>query len=162
MKFSIKNFFSKCDQIRSLLWIWPHLPKKIPRGKLHFLCSDTKWSECGNISGVLCIYWFFSLGKSFLKLCVTKSKAIFKTDHWSLWTICCGQILHVFFGMELHVRAFRTAIFKTYPSICFYSNQRTLGYRINREGEGGVLISRRAGTLVKSKLGWEEMEVSIK
>ena len=28
MKFSITDFFSKCDQIRSLLRIWSHLPKK--------------------------------------------------------------------------------------------------------------------------------------
>ena len=28
MKFSIKSFFSKGDQIHSKLWIWPHLPKK--------------------------------------------------------------------------------------------------------------------------------------
>ena len=28
MKFSIKDFFSKCDQIHSLLRIWPHLLKK--------------------------------------------------------------------------------------------------------------------------------------
>ena len=28
MKFSIKDFFSKCDQICSLLWIWSHLLKK--------------------------------------------------------------------------------------------------------------------------------------
>ena len=28
MKFSIKDFFSKCDQFRSFLWIWPYLPKK--------------------------------------------------------------------------------------------------------------------------------------
>ena len=28
MKFSIKDFFSKCDQIRSSLRIWSHLPKK--------------------------------------------------------------------------------------------------------------------------------------
>ena len=28
MKFPIKNFFSKCDQIPSFLWIWPHLLKK--------------------------------------------------------------------------------------------------------------------------------------
>ena len=29
MKFSIKDFFSKCDQIRSFLRIWLHLPKKL-------------------------------------------------------------------------------------------------------------------------------------
>ena len=28
MKFSIKDFASKCDQIRSFLWIWSHLLKK--------------------------------------------------------------------------------------------------------------------------------------
>ena len=28
MKFSIKGFFSKSDQIRSFLWIWSHLLKK--------------------------------------------------------------------------------------------------------------------------------------
>ena len=28
MKFSTKDFFSECDQIRCKLWIWTHLPKK--------------------------------------------------------------------------------------------------------------------------------------
>ena len=28
MKFSIKDFFSECDQIRSFLRIWSHLLKK--------------------------------------------------------------------------------------------------------------------------------------
>ena len=28
MKFSVKNFFSKCDQIHSFLPIWSHLLKK--------------------------------------------------------------------------------------------------------------------------------------
>ena len=28
LKFSIKDFFSKCDQIRRKLWIWSHLLKK--------------------------------------------------------------------------------------------------------------------------------------
>ena len=27
MRFSIKDIFSKCDQIRSFLWIWSHLLK---------------------------------------------------------------------------------------------------------------------------------------
>ena len=27
MKFFIKDFFSKCDEIRSFLWIWSHLLK---------------------------------------------------------------------------------------------------------------------------------------
>ena len=28
MKFSIKDFFSKCDEIPRKMWIWPHLLKK--------------------------------------------------------------------------------------------------------------------------------------
>ena len=28
MTFSIKDFLSKCDQIRSFLWIWPNFWKK--------------------------------------------------------------------------------------------------------------------------------------
>ena len=42
MKFSIKDFFSKCDQIRRKLRMWSHLLKKseeILNGKLHCLCS---------------------------------------------------------------------------------------------------------------------------
>ena len=38
MKFSIKDFLSKCFQIRRKLWICSHLLKKSL--KLHFLCSD--------------------------------------------------------------------------------------------------------------------------
>ena len=39
LKFSFKDFFSKCDQIRSFIWIWSHLLNKILSGKLQFLCS---------------------------------------------------------------------------------------------------------------------------
>ena len=41
MKLSIKDFSSKCDQIRSKLQIWSHLLKKFYNGKFYFLCSDT-------------------------------------------------------------------------------------------------------------------------
>ena len=39
MKFSINDFFSKCDQIRRKLWIWSHLLKKSLMENFHFLCS---------------------------------------------------------------------------------------------------------------------------
>ena len=50
MKFSIKDFFSKCDQIRSFLRIWSHLLKKFWMESFIFLCSDkavsnTMWDE---------------------------------------------------------------------------------------------------------------------
>ena len=43
MKFSIKDFFSKCGQIRRKLRIWSHLLKKCLMEKLHFLCSVCFW-----------------------------------------------------------------------------------------------------------------------
>ena len=39
MKFSIKDFFSKCEQIRSFLRIWSHLLKKSIMENFIF-CSD--------------------------------------------------------------------------------------------------------------------------
>ena len=39
MKFSIGDFFSKCDRILGKLRIWSHLERNL-NGKLHFLSSD--------------------------------------------------------------------------------------------------------------------------
>ena len=38
-KFSIKDFFNKCDQILRKLWIWSHLLKKSLMENFIFLCS---------------------------------------------------------------------------------------------------------------------------
>ena len=44
MKFSVKDFFSKCDQIRSFLRIWLHLLKKSLMEKLIFCTvGGLKW-----------------------------------------------------------------------------------------------------------------------
>ena len=40
IKFFIKDFFSKCDQIRGKLQIWSHLLKKSLMESFIFLCSD--------------------------------------------------------------------------------------------------------------------------
>ena len=40
MKFSIINFFSKCDQILRKMRIWPYLLKKSLTENFIFLCSD--------------------------------------------------------------------------------------------------------------------------
>ena len=42
IKFSIKNFFSICDQIRSLLRIWSHLLKKSLMKNFIFCAVKTK------------------------------------------------------------------------------------------------------------------------
>ena len=39
--FSITDFFSKCDQICRILWIWSHLLKKSLMGNFIFLRSET-------------------------------------------------------------------------------------------------------------------------
>ena len=43
MKFSIKDFFSKCEQIRSFLWIWSHLLKKSFKQNLIFCAVTLLW-----------------------------------------------------------------------------------------------------------------------
>ena len=45
MKFSIKDFFSKCDQIRSFLRIWSHLLKKSWMENLIFCAAVFAWSK---------------------------------------------------------------------------------------------------------------------
>ena len=41
MTFSINDFFSKCDQIRSILRIWSHLLKRSLMENFILLCSET-------------------------------------------------------------------------------------------------------------------------
>ena len=42
VRFSIKDFFTTCDQIRSFLRIWSYLLKKPLMENFHFLCSDNQ------------------------------------------------------------------------------------------------------------------------
>ena len=44
MKFFIKDFFSKCDQIRRNLWIWSHLLKKSLIKNFIFACAVIPYS----------------------------------------------------------------------------------------------------------------------
>ena len=50
MKFSIKNFFSKCDQIPSFPWIWLHLLKKSLMENFIFLRSGQSSHHVQTIS----------------------------------------------------------------------------------------------------------------
>ena len=49
LKFSIKDFFSKCDQIRSFQQIWSHLLKKSLMENSIFLCSVIEATIVSNI-----------------------------------------------------------------------------------------------------------------
>ena len=66
MKFSIMDFFSKCDQIRSFLWIWSHLLKKSVMENsifcaVHVVCIKL-WFNCV-IKEIHQGYWDLSLHK---------------------------------------------------------------------------------------------------
>ena len=49
MKFSIKDFLSKCDQIRSFLRIWSHLLKKS-------LMKNFMFYAVGILTSLICLY----------------------------------------------------------------------------------------------------------
>ena len=70
MKFSIKDFFSKCDQIRSSLRIWSHLLKKFIMENFIF-CAVWKLisSFCFrmNTLWVICMCWLTFVMKSILQ-----------------------------------------------------------------------------------------------
>ena len=52
MKFSIKDFFSKCDQIRSFLPIWSHLLKKSLMEKFSFCAVYPRANKSSYFSSV--------------------------------------------------------------------------------------------------------------
>ena len=49
MKFSIRDFFSKYDQIRSFLWIWSHLLKKSLMENFIFCAALSRYIVRANI-----------------------------------------------------------------------------------------------------------------
>ena len=57
MKYSIKDFFSKYDQIRSFLQIWSHLPNKSLMENFVFLCSVRKLTVRKWICYINCDYF---------------------------------------------------------------------------------------------------------
>ena len=60
MKFSIKDFFNKCDKIRSYLRIWSHLQKNSLMQKLHFFAiTEGFWKKL--MTNVILINKFFVL-----------------------------------------------------------------------------------------------------
>ena len=52
MIFSIKDFFSKCDRIRSFLLIWSHLLKKSLMENPIFFVQCLLYSDPDNESGI--------------------------------------------------------------------------------------------------------------
>ena len=59
----IKDFFSKCDQIRSSLQIWSHLRKKSLIENFIFLCSECLWNK----ERIMYITWKYSSYSSYCK-----------------------------------------------------------------------------------------------
>ena len=57
MKFSIKDFFGKCDQSRSFQWIWSHLLKKPLMG--NFIFSAVAIIRLNETFSILFPYWSY-------------------------------------------------------------------------------------------------------
>ena len=89
MKFSIKDFFSKCNQIRSFLRIWTHLLKK-------FLLKNIIFVQCN----VIFNYWWLQLYFTVLITC--KLKFVSKESSW-IWLVICkvSIVKNSFFGQVL-------------------------------------------------------------
>ena len=60
MKFLIKGFFNKCDQIRTFLQIWSHLLKKILNAKILFCVVSN------SMNGKCCKYLALTSAPSYL------------------------------------------------------------------------------------------------
>ena len=65
MKFSIKDFLSKCDQIRSFLRIWSYLLEKSLMENFIFLCSTSLYlidfQSVNRTSSSICINFCFNI-----------------------------------------------------------------------------------------------------
>ena len=68
MKFSIKDFFSKCDQIRSLLRIWSHLLKKSLTENF-IICAVHLTNELINLELLLIVTTSYSISIQILMQC---------------------------------------------------------------------------------------------
>ena len=65
MKFSIRDFFSKYDQIRSFLWIWSHLLKKALMENFVFCAALSRYIVRANIEITPVPFWMVCLSSKF-------------------------------------------------------------------------------------------------
>ena len=70
MKFSSKDFFSKCDQICSFLWVWSHLRKKCLTENFIFLCSvPYTYNPRSSTVGLLLHLQYYQKCESMILIC---------------------------------------------------------------------------------------------
>ena len=87
MRFSMKDFFSKCDQIRRKLWIWSHLMKKSLMENLIFcvVCPYTRiltyFTRCRNVHS-----HYFSVGFQFHLKPTLHEKCSYSGFFWSVFS----------------------------------------------------------------------------
>ena len=84
MKFSIKDFFSKCDQIRSFLWIWSTLLEKSLMEKFIFCAVFT---ICGWVQILYCCQRLTRI--LILRLTVENMHTFPVLNHKYLWSYDC-------------------------------------------------------------------------
>ena len=112
MKFSIKDFFSKCDQIRSFLRIWSHLLKKSLMEDFIF-CAVVKVKEIiGNFFvNVILNSFFYAVLFYLIFFVFIKRYSVSKVYGKQLWlgvivTLCRTKLMVSHFVKELSARKF--------------------------------------------------------
>ena len=78
MKFSFKDFFSKCDQSRSFLRIWSHLLKKSLMKNFIFCAVFQLFKDSFNLEYLVNIPTFFKRSPSWTDLVIASTKVDFK------------------------------------------------------------------------------------
>ena len=94
MKFSIKDFFSQCDQIRRKLWIWSHLLKKSLMGNFIFcavnVCCRVWWLRVfKNMTFLICLIWIFLFYFSVVKTqqSILRAKKVVLKKSLFIWKV---------------------------------------------------------------------------
>ena len=82
LKFSIKNFFSKCDQIRSILWTWSHLlEKSLIENVIFYIVTQ---QQMVNISG-----FFWPVNRYLFRALLNVYDEVFCENSWWLKAVNC-------------------------------------------------------------------------
>ena len=122
MKFSIKDVFSKCDQIHSFLRIWSHFLKKCLMENFIFcaVCIQSEYSKIRTRNNS--VFW-----TPFTQWILIKIIGFLKITRCSKLFNECWHKINYYKGLYLLVSAYFTIfliIYDFFPSICIYRQKK--------------------------------------
>ena len=127
MKFSIKDFFSKCDQVRSFQRIWSHLLKKSLMENFIFVCSDSPAFIKTSLSNELISTCYQHQMYTALKVC--KYGVFF----WSVFSL---RIQAIFTQMQVWIRWMRCKSFLQTKHFFFVPSSKSVIWNFHQDIEG--------------------------